>query len=67
MKNTDLTALSVTDLQERIRDEKANLHKIRFNHTVSPVENSTRIRQSRREVARMMTELNARQRSNNNA
>jgi ribosomal protein L29 len=31
------------------------------------VENPTRIRQSRREVARMMTELNARQRSNNNA
>jgi large subunit ribosomal protein L29 len=67
MKNTDLTALSVTDLQERIRDEKASLHKMRFNHTVSPVENPTRIRQSRREVARMMTELNARQRSNNNA
>lgn len=67
MKNTDLTALSVTDLQERIRDEKAILHKMRFNHTVSPVENPTRIRQSRREVARMMTELNARQRSNNNA
>ncbi|NBW32353.1 MAG: 50S ribosomal protein L29 [Cytophagia bacterium] len=67
MKNTDLTALSVTDLQERIRDEKANLHKMRFNHAVSAVENPMRIRQSRREVARMMTELNARQRSNNNA
>jgi len=67
MKNSDLTALSLTDLQERLRDEKANLHKMRFNHTVSPVENPMRIRQRRREVARMMTEINARQRSNNNA
>lgn len=67
MKKNDLTSLSVSDLQERIRDEKANLHKMRFTHAVTAVENPSRIRQSRREVARMMTELNARQRTNNNA
>ena len=67
MKKNDLTSLSVTDLQERIRDEKANLNKMRFTHALTAVENPSRIRQSRREVVRMMTELNARQRTNNNA
>jgi len=55
MKKTDLKSLSVTELQERIRDEKATLQKLRFTQVVSAVENPMRIRETRREVARTMT------------
>jgi large subunit ribosomal protein L29 len=54
-------------LQERIRDEKATLQKLRFTQVVSAVENPMRIRETRREVARTMTELNARLRQTPNA
>ena len=67
MKKTDLKSLSVAELQERIRDEKAILQKLRFTQVVSAVENPMRIRETRREVARTMTELNARLRQTPNA
>ena len=61
MKKIDIQSMSVADLQERIREEKASLHKMRFVHTLTAVENPARIRETRRQVARMLTELNARQ------
>lgn len=67
MKKIDLKSLSVNELQERIRDEKATLQKLRFTQVVSAVENPMRIRETRREVARAKTELNVRLRQTPNS
>jgi large subunit ribosomal protein L29 len=57
MKATD------SDLHEKIKEEKAALAKMKFNHTVAGSENPMQLRMKRKEVARMFTVLN--QRKNN--
>ncbi|WP_028296760.1 50S ribosomal protein L29 [Olivibacter sitiensis] len=60
MKNSEILELSNEDLVERIKQEKANLHKLKFAHAVSAIENPLRIRAARKLVARLSTELSAR-------
>ena len=45
------------DLEERIAAEKANLTQLKVQHAVSPVENQSTIKKSRRDIARMLTIL----------
>lgn len=60
MKNTDIVALSTTDLQGKLKEEKDLLNKIKLNHSISPLENPIKIRDSRKSVARLSTELTKR-------
>ena len=64
MKNKDIKSLSVEELQERIGAEKASLQKLKFVHAITPIENPARIRASRRLIAQLATELQARQIAN---
>ena len=61
MKRQDLSQLGTGDLREKIKEEKAALAKMKFNHSISPVENPLRMRMNRKEIARMMTELRKRE------
>ena len=61
MKNSDIKALSESELQERIKTEQDNLTKLKFSHAVSPIENPSRIRTARKLVARLKTELRAKE------
>ncbi len=60
MKNSEIKELSTTEIVERIEIEKADLQKLEINHTISPIENPLLIRKTRRTIARLYTELNAR-------
>jgi len=60
MKAKELKDLSVKDLNERLFEEKAELNKLRFNHSVSGLENPVVLRQKRKDIARVMTEISAR-------
>jgi large subunit ribosomal protein L29 len=64
MKNKDIVALSTAELQDKIKEENAALNKLRLNHAVSPVENPIKIRDTRKTVARLNTELTKRNASN---
>ena len=57
MKSAEIKDMSVQDLQERIATEKANLSQLKVQHAVSPVENPSIIKKSRRDIARMLTVL----------
>ena len=57
MKKEEIKALSVDQLHEQISTEKAQLQKLTFAHAVSPIENPMRIRESRKLIARLFTEL----------
>ena len=57
MENKEIIALSVQELKEKIKEEKANLNKMKLNHAVSPLENPMRIRVTRKNIARLTTEL----------
>ncbi|MFI3318074.1 MAG: 50S ribosomal protein L29 [Rikenellaceae bacterium] len=57
MKSAEIKELSVKDLQERIEAEKAQLSKLKIQHAISPIENPSIIKKSRREIARQLTIL----------
>lgn len=59
MKAKDIKGLSVSELTAKIAEETASLHKMKLNHAISPMDNPMVIRGSRRTVARLKTELNA--------
>jgi large subunit ribosomal protein L29 len=60
MKNKDIVALSTAELQEKIKEEKSVLTKLKLNHTVAPIENPIKIRDTRKAVARLATEITKR-------
>ncbi|MBP1630924.1 MAG: ribosomal protein [Bacteroidetes bacterium] len=57
MKNNVIKELSDAELQERLTVEKLQLNKMKINHAVTPLENPNVIKESRRGIARIMTEL----------
>ena len=57
MKTAEIKEMSAQDLQERIAAEKARLATMKVQHAVSPVENPSEMKKTRRYRARMMTSL----------
>lgn len=57
MKTAEIKDMSVQDLTERIAAEKAKLAAMKVQHAVSPVENPSIIKKTRRDIARMLTIL----------
>ncbi|MBO5500308.1 MAG: 50S ribosomal protein L29 [Bacteroidales bacterium] len=57
MKASEVREMSIADLRERIEAEKANLDTMKVNHTISPLEDTSKIAKARRDIARMMTIL----------
>ena len=60
MANKEIKGLSDQELTDRIAEEKATLNKMVLNHAISPVENPSKIRLNRRNIARMITEATKR-------
>ena len=63
MNNSEIKSLSESELQERIVSEKENLQKMKFAHSISPIENPMKIKEAKRLIARMNTELTIKQKS----
>ena len=61
MKMTEIKGLETKELAERIEAEVAKYEQMKFNHTVSPLENPSQIKAARRDIARMKTELRQRE------
>jgi large subunit ribosomal protein L29 len=57
---TSLAGMNEQDLQTRIREDELRLKKIQFTHGISPLENPMTLRQLRKDIARLKTELNKR-------
>ncbi|MEO5976290.1 MAG: 50S ribosomal protein L29 [Chryseolinea sp.] len=61
MNNSDIKALSAGELKDKISAEKEALRKMQFAHQVTAIENPMKLRESRRLVARLATELRAKE------
>jgi len=57
MKNTDIRALNLNELKEKIGSESEALRKLKFAHQVSAVENPMKIKETKKLIARLKTEL----------
>jgi len=62
MRNAEIQGLTVVELTEKVGSEKENLRKMKFAHQVSAIENPMKIRESRKLIARLKTELTAKER-----
>ena len=59
MTSKEIQDLSQDQLKEQIAQERERLLRLKFAHAISPIENPLRIRASRKEIAKLMTELSA--------
>ena len=57
MKAAEIREMSIADIRERIEIEKTNLDTMKINHTISPLEDTSKIAKARKDIARMMTIL----------
>jgi len=64
MKTTEVREMSIADLKERIALEKANLDSMKVNHTISPLEDTSKISKARKDIARMITILAEKEKQN---
>jgi large subunit ribosomal protein L29 len=55
MKSADAHALSDLDLVEALREAREEAFNLRFRHATGELENSAGLRESRRNVARLLT------------
>mgnify|MGYP002648762323 CR=1 FL=1 len=61
MKQADIKNLSAGDLQNKLAELKAEYTKLKLAHKISPVENPIQIRDLRKTIARLNTELTNKQ------
>jgi large subunit ribosomal protein L29 len=61
MKNTEIKGLTLAELNEKVLTERENLRKLKFAHQISSVENPMRIKESRRLIARLKTEVTSKE------
>lgn len=61
MKQADIKQLSVEDIKGKLVELKTQYTKLKLTHKISPVENPIQIRDLRRTIARLETELTNKQ------
>ncbi|GET19817.1 MULTISPECIES: 50S ribosomal protein L29 [Prolixibacter] len=61
MKTSEIRELTTAEIVEKIDNANEELVRMKMNHAVSPLDNPLRIRHTRRDIARLQTELRKRQ------
>ena len=64
MKIAEIKEIPTNDLVERVEAEVTNYNQMVLNHSISPLVNPAQIKQLRRTIARMKTELRQRELNN---
>ena len=61
MKTREIKELNNKEIQERMEAEVEQLDRLRMNHAISPLDNPLQIKEARRVIARLATELRQRE------
>ena len=65
MKVSEVREMSIADLRDRIEIEKNNQDTMKLNHVISPLEDTSKIRKTRQDIARMITILAEKEKQQN--
>jgi large subunit ribosomal protein L29 len=60
MKSKVIRELTLGEVKERLEEERNQLSKLKMNHAVSPLENPQKIKDYRKTIARLETDLKRR-------
>jgi large subunit ribosomal protein L29 len=63
MTYSEISKMSVDQLQKAVLADQAKLGKLEFSHAVTPLANPQEIRQMRRHIARLKTAITSKQQS----
>ena len=63
MKAAEIRELSADDLQATLKEARAELFNLRFQMATSQLDNTARVKQVKKDIARIQTEMRARERS----
>lgn len=55
MKTSEIKEMTTKEIVEKIQLEKENLIRLRMNHAVSPLDNPMKIKEARKNIARLKT------------
>lgn len=61
MKASEITSLTTAQIEEKVAALKSELQKMKLTHAISPIENPMKIRQTRKDIARLLTILRQKQ------
>jgi large subunit ribosomal protein L29 len=61
MKSSEIKELSKQELLERLESEETLMVRMKMNHAVSPLDNPNKLVETRRNIARLKTEVRVRQ------
>ncbi len=61
MKTSEIKELTTKEIVEKIQVEKESLVRLRLNHAVSPLDNPLKLKEARKNVARLKTVLRQRE------
>lgn len=61
MKSAEVKELNVKELTERLDAQRELLERLKMNHAISPLDNPMNIKETRRSIARIATELRQRE------
>ena len=61
LKNSDIRTLSVEDLYTKLKDARAELFNLRFQMATSQLDNTSRVKVVKKQIARIQTEMRARE------
>jgi large subunit ribosomal protein L29 len=61
MKNSEIKELTTQEIVEKLDADKSVLTRFKLNHAISPLENPLQIKETRRNIAKLMTNLRQRQ------
>ena len=59
MKASELRNLSAEELTAKLKELKAELFNLRFQHAINQLDNPTRIKAVKKDIARVLTTLSA--------
>jgi large subunit ribosomal protein L29 len=57
MKTREVKELTAAEIRERLETARTDLNRMKLQHAVSPVENTSLMTKTRRDIARMLTIL----------
>ena len=61
MKPAEIRELSAEDLAAKLKDARQELFNLRFQMATSQLDNTARVRQVKKDIARIQTEMRARE------
>ncbi|WP_251197245.1 50S ribosomal protein L29 [Anaerotardibacter muris] len=63
MKAAEIRALSADDLQSKLQEARAELFNLRFQMATGQLDNTARVKEVKKDIARIQTEMRAREMS----